>query len=593
MSGVRAIDAERSEVYVPERRPGFVAWATGFDYGDGRVGLSFKETKGEPNPRFIPPRLEMAEAVGAPVSYGSVECGSGEQTSYRVYLASDDSGDSWYETGRCDLEEGSFANIGFPDGRIIGLDVPRINADRTGWCDFIDVRESVDGGTSWAPVARLLEGEAPYLWRIRRLRDGTYVILASLYGTPWGLGRERATRNTMLPGETYIGKIQPFFLTTRDGRTFDGPHYVLAGTGAHEFDVVELDDETLLFIAGDVQATPVGRQLVRRDGERFYPRAVLPIGLGAPADPRRDPQGGWVPESVVATGDGLLVGSRRGKPYSVSNDRGENWHPVEGLPPSLYQPYLMTLPDGRLANFGHVGSDSPFGEEDMVIGVDRFRIGDSLPPTAELTLTRRTDPSGDTYLNSFTAWLHRGEEPIPGVPITFRFVPVWNADGTVDTRTQAESTITIEVRTDVDGVAVADAVAFDRIGDIHFAYNVDAVSAASPSSSPARSATMCVLALTPRRRDAHPHIAYLAHGILHLAPDYLDRHPDLPGRLRLLAEHDPAHIAADALPPQVIADLLAAGVLRPDGDAFAWLPSVHAPQPLVDVQPQQSGEWFV
>ena len=51
----------------------------------------------------------------------------------------------------------------------------------------------------------------PYLWRVRCLRDGTLVVLASLYGTPWGPGRERATRNTMLPGETYQSKIQPFF----------------------------------------------------------------------------------------------------------------------------------------------------------------------------------------------------------------------------------------------------------------------------------------------------------------------------------------------------------------------------------------------
>ncbi len=100
------------------------------------------------------------------------------------------------------------------------------------------------------------------LWRVRCLRDGTLVVLASLYGTPWGPGRERATRNTMLPGETYQSKIQPFFLTSRDGREFSAPNYILPGIGAHEFDFVELPDGRLLFIAGDVQGTPVGRQFV-------------------------------------------------------------------------------------------------------------------------------------------------------------------------------------------------------------------------------------------------------------------------------------------------------------------------------------------
>ena len=73
----------------------------------------------------------------------------------------------------------------------------------SGWCDYLRVRESADGGATWRDVCRLLEGCAPYLWRVRRLKSGEIIVLASLYGTPWGPGRERATRNTMLPGESY------------------------------------------------------------------------------------------------------------------------------------------------------------------------------------------------------------------------------------------------------------------------------------------------------------------------------------------------------------------------------------------------------
>ena len=54
-------------VYAPERRPGFVAWASAFAYGDGSVGLSFDEVLEEENPDFMPMRLEYAEAAGVPV----------------------------------------------------------------------------------------------------------------------------------------------------------------------------------------------------------------------------------------------------------------------------------------------------------------------------------------------------------------------------------------------------------------------------------------------------------------------------------------------------------------------------------------------
>ena len=271
----------------------------------------------------------MGETIGAPVSYCSAECGSADTVSERVYLASDDGGEHWYETGRCPLAEGSFLNAGFADGRLVGLDVGRVNAARTGWCDYIAVRESTDGGSTWTETARLLEGCAVYLWRLRRLRDGSLLVLASFYGTPWGAGCERATRNTMLPGETYLNKIQTFFLHSPDGQSFSGPHYVLPGIGAHEYDAAELSDGRLLFVAGDVQGTPVGRQLVRRSAQGFINGPLLPIGAGAPPEPAKNPQGGFVPESIVCLPGDVLVGARRGKPFSCSGDLGQTWTVIE------------------------------------------------------------------------------------------------------------------------------------------------------------------------------------------------------------------------------------------------------------------------
>ena len=241
-SAPHAADAEHRMIYEPADALGFTAWTDCFDYQNGRLGLSFKEIRRAHDAAFVPPRLEMGEAIGAPVSYCSAECGSADTVSERVYMASDDGGAHWYETGRCPLSEGSFLNAGFADGRLVGLDVGRVNAARTGWCDYIAVRESTDGGSTWTETARLLEGCAVYLWRLRRLRDGSLLVLASFYGTPWGIGCERATRNTMLPGETYLNKIQTFFLHSTDGRSFSGPHYVLPGIGAHEYDAAELSD---------------------------------------------------------------------------------------------------------------------------------------------------------------------------------------------------------------------------------------------------------------------------------------------------------------------------------------------------------------
>ena len=235
------VDARRVQVYVPAVRPGFTAWVTAFDYGDGSVGVSFKETIQAENPHYEKPTLEMGEAAGTPVSYGAIDFASPHLVHERVYLRTRD-GETYEETGRSPLDQGAFTNLGFPDGRIVGLEVRRANAARTGWADEIDVRESSDGGTTWTSRPPILRGTSPYLWRTRRLSDGTHIILASFYGTPWGADQERPTRNTMFPGETYLGKIQTFFLTTRDGREFSEPHYVLPGVGAHEYDVVERGD---------------------------------------------------------------------------------------------------------------------------------------------------------------------------------------------------------------------------------------------------------------------------------------------------------------------------------------------------------------
>lgn len=584
---VRAKDAVRRVIYAPTDELGFTAWADVFDYQNGRLGLSFEELRKGKEPGYRPPKLEMGEAVGAPVSYCSAECGSEDVISERVYLASDDGGESWYETGRCPLVQGSFLNVGFPDGRLVGLDVGRINEARTGWCDYIAVRESFDGGSTWRETMRLLEGCAVYLWRLRRLRDGSFLVLASLYGTPWGPGKARATRNTMLPGETYLNKIQTFFLHSADGRSFTGPHYVLPGIGAHEYDVAELSDGRLLFIAGDVQATPVGRQFVHRTPQGFINGSILPIGAGAP--PQADPQGGYVPESVVCLPGDILVGVRRNKPFSCSGDLGENWTPIEGAPAGLYQPCIRLLPDGRVASFGHCGGDNAVGQTRMHIGADLFRLDGTPPVGCRLELERMLSDDGSCYCNRYLALLSCRGVPVSGRQVVFRFLPYWAEDGSVNTLPQQQAPIQISAVTDENGRAWAHVPAFDDVRDIHFAYIVDVYAEAAPGQAACISASRCELAMTPHRRCRHPYDAYFAENTLYLSPAFEQAYPDC---YRQLAQEagKPAPELPDAALRQA---LIRAGVLQQTQNGLRWISRVHGAQALRTALPQGDGDWYV
>ena len=588
---------EQHRVYAPAKHPGFVAWAAAFTYGDGSIGLSFDERIQKENPSFTPPRLEYAEAAGVPVSYCSAETGSDDQCSYRVYMRSTD-GVHFTETGRCPRSEGSFGNAGFPDGRILGFDVPRHNAAGTGWCDYILVRESNDGGSTWKEVRKLFRGSAPYLWRVRRLNDGTIVLLASFYGTAWGPGQERITRNTDFPYETYISKIQTFFVTTKDGYTYSPPNYILPGIGAHEYDFVEMPDGRLVFIAGDVQGTPVGRQIVVPTPDGWMNQGIFPIHAGAPKDPTANPQGGYVPETIAwDEKHQCIVGYRRNNCFSISNDLGANWTRVELDVPftHLYQPFMLEAPDGRIALLGHAGGgDVGFGQKDMTIECQLMDMdcANALPKPTRLSLERLLSEDGSHFLNEFRARLTCGDAPLAGVELEFRFTDYWAPDGAKNTTPQAAAPLKIRAVTDENGCALAHPECYDNRADIHLAYNVDVTRIVSDGFRRCVSPQMCILALTPYRRCLFPRDAYFAGGTLFLAPQFLQ---DFPGIMDTLlgctGESD--LLPAGVLPPEAERRLLKSGVLfESDGGALRWIKSIHAPRPLDDVKPMLTGDWY-
>lgn len=588
---------EQHTVYTPVVHPGFVAWVSVFTYGDGTVGLSFDERMKMDNPDFLNPKLEYAHAAGVPVSYCSVEAGSADQQSFRVYMRSRD-GIHFEETGRCPRSEGSFCNFGFPDGRIIGLDVSRQNAARTGWSDHILVRESTDGGRTWRPVRKLLEGTAPYIWRTRRLNDGTVIVLASFFGTPWGPGRLRATRTTSLPDETNQSKVQTFFMTTTDGYHYSGPHYILPGLGAHEYDVVEDANGDLRFIAGDVQGHPCGFQQVKRSPDGWINGTVFPIHAGAPEDVMVDPQGGYVPETIVYDSrHDCLLGYRRNRCFSLSNDNGANWTRILMDAPytHLYQPQIIVLPDGRAALYGHSGGgDSAFGEKDMSIGVtilDPVCAGE-LPKPTRLTMDRMLSEDGSHYLNAYWARLLSGDRPVAGVEVEFRFKLFWDADGTINTTPQENAPIRLTALTDAEGCAVVHADMFDGISDIHYAYNVDAVCHGTSTLRGCTGPTLSVLAMTPYRRCRFPRDAHMAGGTLYLSPDFLRDFPEAMDALAGVVGESGV-LPEGTLCPEAACRLVNSGVLKPGEDgALHWIPNVHAPRPLDSVKPMLTGDWY-
>ncbi|MDR1692912.1 MAG: glycoside hydrolase [Oscillospiraceae bacterium] len=592
---IKVLKHERKELYWPKVRPGFTAWAAVFDYGDGRVGFTFKEVVRERNPDYTPLPLEIAEGGGSPVSYGSSGGKSPDHVTYQVYMATGDGGKSFWETGRTRIKSNSFCHMGFPDSSIIRMTTPELSPDRMGMGSGLVVEKSTDGGNTFTRLTSLLEDTAPYLWRTRKLKDGTVLLLTCLYGTPWGKGRARTTRNTILPGESYIAKTITCFLASSDqGETWSGPHYILPGTGAHEYDVVELPDDELLFIAGDVQATPVARQIVKRQGGHYINGTLYGIGKGAPPDPERNAQGGYVPESVVRLPDGLLVGSRRNQPYTCSNDNGANWHQIEGLPNSLYQPAMISLPDGTVMNFYHKGGDSAFGQHDMFMGADIFTLENNMPKQTALTLRRELAPDGSRFSHTFSATLTGSAGPLAGRELTFFSASAWREDGSANTDSRDAARFIKRAVTDSGGTASVTFDEYSVYGDIHHYYTVE-VAYLPPAGSvdlACDGPLMNAGALVPVRNCPYPYGAYFAEGVLYLSPAVMEEHPGLLEKLQFLVGSE-AKIPEEFLTESEAALLRKNHVVRERGGVLEWIASVHAPRPLDGVQRMLTGDNYV
>ena len=345
---------------------------------------------------------------------------------------------------------------------------------------------------------------------------------------------------------------------------------------------MELPGGDLLFINSTIQHGRAARQIVRRTATGYVNDPLMTINRGAPQTAEGWIAGdGIVPETVAITSDGLLVGALRGRPYACSKDLGENWYEIEGPPVSPYQPMCDLLPDGSVINIWHEGSDNSFGEQDMFIGVHRFRVDASnVPEPTRLALRREMSDSRDQYLNVFSATLTSSGEPVTGETVELRTSPVWLPNRRANPTDVSESDDVRTAVTDERGIALFKLHDKDRIPDLHAGYWV-MPRYVPPDCSPYAA---CVgekyfaYPITPmRNRPAHLDVC-MEHGNILITPQVAELFPDLARVTAALDPHDPdqprdawVHLAGSEQRADEILDLfMRHHLLRLEGGVYRW-----------------------
>ena len=586
----RALDFEERAVYYPAVRPGYVGWANTFPYGDGRLGVAFNEIRRGANPRFKPAPLEHVEAMILPYRYLPMFYASADPdlVSEFVYLVSSDQGTTWAPTGRCPAPCRHAYHVAWPDGRMVRVWASGIWFELTNNEWSIRVEESFDGGNTWRQIARLIENSGWFPHRLKKLRDGTLITSGAVVPTfgPNGFVPQRNTEY-----ETQREYYMPAFFASGDGgHHWTGPHYILPGTGGHEFDFVELPGSDLLFFLSTIQSNQPARQVVHRVSTGFVCDPLMGVRRGSPTDD--DPDGGFTPETIVATPSGLLIGGRRCRPYVCSNDLGENWYEITDAPLAKYQPMMELLADGSVLTVGHEGADSLLGEFDMFIAAHRFRVEERLPKSTRLTLERELSADGSRYINAFRATLTSEGRPAAGRTIELRIKNTWRPwpDGRADPGRVYDSPDVRTAVTDENGTARFELADKAAINDVHHNYQLVAafVPRADDPLAACKSPTRMAYPLTPARNDPAPYPIYNVHGTLMLTPRTAQRFPELLTLVEQFNVPNPdadfdawaRRIGSESRAREILDFLIANHILsRDERGIYRWYPAVHSGGP--------------
>ena len=488
---VRAVDFESRKVYTSEEHPSYTCWAQLFPGERGQWYLAFDErtSSEEPSPR---PTRQFWYEMGMPAGYeGS------QHTGWTVLLESTDNMKSWEMVSRSDSCPAT-PKARTEDGRFLAATWACYSTDPQVRARANEILYESNDGQTWQKLPPLHDPRfISYPYHIRSLHDGVLVLTCPLE-PPWGLGTTRPTRTSMNLDAANEMQMTLFF-SHDQGRTWQGPLPIFPGQTVSETDFVELPSGDLLFFNNSIFATP-GRQFVYRQGQMFTPGSMEKV------------RSGTVPETVVLTREGILVGCMRAGAYYWSDDLGLNWHSLEGAPNTgeVYQPWMAYLPDGRIACAGHNGGDDPV-EGDLVvdhyISVQFFRL-EVLHKTkrTNLWVERDFDEEKKKWRNAYTITLTADHEPLADKEVEFWYVEryqpghdSWNSRPLAE-RMEMGGHI-IKARTGPDGKAhISLPEKYDTITNIHLSYQLVVrfnADRSDPDYQPAQSAQLELYAFAP------------------------------------------------------------------------------------------------
>ena len=483
----RATDVRVTTVHRGQQQPGWCCWPAAWLDDCGTLYATFQEiTRGE-NPTWEPIPLEFWEAMGLPHTYyTTLSNGAKELTPHCVVLKSTDSGDTWsMHADRVQALTVTYGWVSLSDGVLLRIPSNDYLAWHPGEKQKTWVEVSSDEGKTWKHRCDLIEGYSldTGMYRLLTLQDGTLAGV-SKYHASFGPQGEKTGRNVRQP-YVRLRLSVGLWHSSDQGHSWTGPIPVLPGIQGWEPALVELPSGDLLITNSTVQGGEQVRQYVRRTTTGFVPGPVMDIVSGT------------VPESIVCTRSGLLVGATRNTGYQCSNDEGATWYPLADIPDAGYQPYIIELPDGRLFCIYHVGGgDEQFGLHDLYIGAATFRVDDRLPKPTKLTIRRQTSAAGDRYINSYVATLTGDGEHLAGKTVHFGYKRRYHDD----TGNGIQSTAV----TDAWGRARLCITEFDGETNIHQSYTVKAwftPDAGETTLAPCESDEYFAYAITSSKRD--------------------------------------------------------------------------------------------
>jgi hypothetical protein len=461
---VRAVEFESRKVYQSKQRPSYTSWVSFFPGEKGQWYLTCEEVTRPEKPLPQCTRQQWYE-MSLPVGY--------DKSQYRmemVLLESKDNLKTWQvisrEPCRFHHSAGSFGQARTRDGRFLrfvwscySLD-PAIKPNEIFY-------ESADNGKTWKKMPPFHDPHfASYPHRLRTLRDGTLVLAVPL-APKWGQGTDHPVRAAMRL-DTSNEMPMTLFFSHDQGKTWTGPLPIFAGQTVSETDFVELPSGDLLCINNSIFANP-GRQIVYRAGNRFTPGPLERVRAGR------------VPETVCLTKDGILVGCMRPGAYSWSDDLGQTWQPLDGIPqlgPEVYQPWMNLLDDGRIACAGHLGADDAIGSRDQYLSIHFFRLNVARKTKdTQLLVERDFDDAKNKWRNRYTITLTCAGAALPDKELEFWYVergkPGYDSFNKLplEERRKLGGQL-VKVRTGPDGKAQVSLPHLDAVTDVHYSYQL-------------------------------------------------------------------------------------------------------------------------